>query len=195
MPEAIREFVLSTGLTKTESVLTWDDLIVHNRRLLDAECSRYFFVENPKEIKVENAPEQAAELKLHPGSKEKGSRKFKTKDRFYVAEKDFREFKGGKLIRLMDCLNFTKKKGKFAFDSLEYEKYKKSGEKIIHWLPVQKDLTKAEILMPDKEVKKGLAEPLAKNLKVGDIIQFSRFGFCKLDKKEKDRLRFWYTHD
>ena len=73
--------------------------------------------------------------------------------------------------------------------------YKKSGEKIIHWLPVQKDLTKAEILMPDKEVKKGLAEPLAKNLKVGDIIQCSRFGFCKLDKKEKDRLRFWYTHD
>ncbi|MBI2651843.1 glutamate--tRNA ligase, partial [Candidatus Woesearchaeota archaeon] len=28
LPEAIKDFVLSTGLTKTEAVLTWDDLIV-----------------------------------------------------------------------------------------------------------------------------------------------------------------------
>ena len=194
LPEAIKEFVLSTGLTKTESVLTWDDLIVHNRRMLDAKCNRYFFIEKPKEIKIENAPEQTAELKLHPEFKEKGVRKFKTKDRFYVAEKDFKEFKDGKLVRLMDCLNFKKQKNKFVFDSLEYEKYKKQGDKIIHWLPVQKDLVKVEVLMPNKEVKKGLAEPLVKNLKVGDIVQFSRFGFCKLDKKEKDKLMFWYTH-
>jgi hypothetical protein len=52
-----------------------------------------------------------------------------------------------------------------------------------------------EILMPDKKVAKVLAEPLVKNLKVGDIVQFSRFGFCKLDKKEKNKLMFWYTHD
>ena len=194
LPEAIKEFVLSTGLTKTEAVLTWDDLIVHNRRLLDAKCNRYFFVENPKEIKIENAPEKTAELKLHPEFKEKGSRKFKTKDKFYVAEKDFREFKEGKIIRLMDCLNFVKKKDKIIFDSVEYEKYKKHGDKIIHWLPVQKDLVKVEVLMPSREIKKGLAEPMVKNLKVGDIVQFTRFGFCKLDKKEKGKLSFWYTH-
>jgi len=194
LPEAIKEFVLSTGLTKTESVLTWDDLIVHNRRMLDAKCNRYFFVENPKEIKIENAPEQTAELKLHPEFREKGIRKLKTKDRFYVAEKDFKEFKDGKLTRLMDCLNFVKKKGKFVFDSLEYEKYKKHGDRIIHWLPVQKDLIKVDVLMPDKKIAKGLAEPMVKNLKAGDIIQFSRFGFCKLDKKDSNKLMFWYTH-
>ena len=195
LPEAIKDFVLSTGLTKNESVLTWDDLIVHNRRLLDKECSRYFFVENPKEIKVENAPEQNVELKLHPESKERGMRKFKAKDRFYVADKDLKEFKEGKLVRLMDCLNFKKNKTKFVFDSIEYEKYKSHGDKIIHWLPAQKDLVKVEVLMPDKKVAKGLAEPMVKNLKIGDIVQFSRFGFCKLDSKEKDKLKFWYTHD
>jgi len=195
LPEAIKEFVLSTGLTKTESVLTWDDLIAHNRRLLDSKCNRYFFVENPKEINVKNAPEQTAELKFHPEFPERGTRKLKTKNNFYVSEKDFKEFKDGKLIRLMDCLNFTRKKNNFVFDSLEYEKYKKHGDKIIHWLPVQKDLVKVEVLMPDKEVKKGLAELLVRNLKIGDIVQFTRFGFCKLDKKEKDKLMFWYTHD
>ena len=95
----------------------------------------------------------------------------------------------------MDCLNFTKKKSKLLFDSFNYEKYKNHGDKIIHWLPVQKDLAKVEVLMPSKEVKKGLAEPLVKNLKIGEIVQFARFGFCKLDKKEKNKLVFWYTHD
>ena len=195
LPTAIKEFVLSTGMTKTEAVIKWDDLIVHNRRLLDPKCNRYFFVENPKEIKVENAPEQICELKLHPEFKERGSRKLKTKNNFYVTEKDFKEFKEGKLYRLMDCLNFKKIKNKFIFDTLDYENYKKHGDKIIHWLPVQKDLVKVEVLMPSKEIKKGLAEPLVKNLKVGDVVQFSRFGFCKLDNKTSDKLIFWWTHD
>jgi len=55
-------------------------------------------------------------------------------------------------------------------------------------------LVKVEVLMPDKKVAKGLAEPMVKNLKVGDIIQFTRFGFCRLDSKEKGKLKFWYTH-
>ncbi|MAG91883.1 glutamate--tRNA ligase [Candidatus Woesearchaeota archaeon] len=195
LPEAIKEFVLSTGITKTESVLTWDDLIVHNRRHLDLKCNRHFFVEKPKEIKIENAPEQSVELKLHPESKERGTRKFKTKGKFYIAEKDFKEFKDGKLYRLMDCINFKKHKGKFVFDSKDYQNYKKHGEKIIHWLPVEKDLVKVEVLMPDKKIAKGLAEPMIKHLKEGETIQFARFGFCKLDKKEKSKLVFWYTHD
>ena len=195
LPEAIKNFVLSTGLTKTESVLTWDDLMAHNRRLLDSKCNRYFFVEKPKEMNIDGAPEQNVELKMHPEFKERGTRKFKAKDKFYVAERDFKEFKDGKLYRLMDCLNFKKAKSKFIFDSLKYEKYKERGYGIIHWLPVQKDLVKVEVLMPDKEVKKGLAEPLVKNLKVNDAVQFARFGFCRLDKKEKGKLVFWYTHD
>ena len=195
LPEAIKEFVLSTGITKNESVLKWDDLVVHNRRLLDSKCSRYFFAENPKEIEIENAPQQEVELKLHPEFKEKGSRKFKTKDKFYVSEKDFMEFKDGKLYRLMDCLNFKKIKNKFIFDSLEYEKYKDKGDKIIHWLPIEKNLEKVEILMPDKKIAKGLAEKGVLDLKEEDIVQFARFGFCRLDKKEKAKLLFWFTHD
>ncbi|MEM4267100.1 MAG: hypothetical protein QW404_03545, partial [Candidatus Nanoarchaeia archaeon] len=40
----------------------------------------------------------------------------------------------------------------------------------------------------------GLAEKDVKKLKVGDIIQFERFAFCRLDKKEKNKLVFWFTH-
>jgi len=190
---AIKSFVLSTGINKTESTLTWDDLIMHNKRILDAKADRYFFIHDAKEIKVENAPERTVKLKSHPESEER-VREFKVKDIFYVENDDFKKFKNGKLYRLMDCLNFKKKGSKLIFHSLEHEKFKKHGDLILHWLPKQKDLVNVEVLMPDKELMKGISEPLVKNLKENSVIQFTRFGFCRLDKKEKSKLIFWFTH-
>ncbi|MBW2965726.1 glutamate--tRNA ligase, partial [Candidatus Woesearchaeota archaeon] len=124
----------------------------------------------------------------------KGKRKFITKERFYIAKEDFDSIKEGELIRLMDCLNFRKQGDKFLFDSSDYEIFKKKGKKIIHWLPVQDKLVNVELLMPDNTLAKGLAEHLIKRLKKGDICQLERVGFCRLDKKEKDKLVFWYGH-
>ncbi|MEK6869249.1 MAG: glutamate--tRNA ligase family protein, partial [Nanoarchaeota archaeon] len=191
--EAIRNFVLSTGITKTEATLTWDDLIMHNKRILDAKSNRYFFIHDKKEIKVENAPEQTVKLKLHPDSKER-EREFKVKDAFYIEQEDFKKLKNGKLYRLMDCLNFKKIGSKLVFHSTEHEKFKKNDGLIIHWLPKQKELANVEVFMPDKKLVKGVAEPLVKKTSENVVIQFARFGFCRLDKKEKNRLRFWFTH-
>ncbi|MCH8004274.1 MAG: glutamate--tRNA ligase [Nanoarchaeota archaeon] len=193
LPEAIKNFVLSTGITKVEATLAWDDLIVHNKRILDARASRFFFIHNVKEIKIEKAPKQNVKLKLHPDAKEK-VREFTTNDRFYIEKDDFKKFKNNKLYRLMDCLNFKKKGSKLIFHSLEHKNFKKNGDLIIHWLPKQKDLVKTEILMPDKRLIKGIAEQMVKKLKENDVIQFVRFGFCRLDKKEKNKLGFWFTH-
>ncbi|NQV08701.1 glutamate--tRNA ligase [Candidatus Woesearchaeota archaeon] len=188
LPEAIKSFVLSTGISKAEATLTWDDFIMHNKRILDFKCNRYFFVEDPVKISVKNAPSQDVKLKLHPEDEKRGFRDFKTGKDFYITKKDHKELKKGKLYRLMDCLNFKD----LAFDSRDHSEYKGKGEKIIHWLPVSKDLVEVEVMMPDKSVKKGLAESL--KLKIGDVIQFERFGFCKLDQIKAKKYVFWFTH-
>ncbi|MBU1198948.1 MAG: glutamate--tRNA ligase [Nanoarchaeota archaeon] len=192
-PEAIENFVLSTGMTKSEATLTWDDLIVHNRRVLDEKSNRYFFVAEPVMIVIEDAPQLDIELHLHPEHR-KGGRKFSVADEYYISREDYDVLKGGKLYRFMDCINFMKKGKKFVYDSTEYRKFKAEGDKIMHYLPVQDDLVHVEVTMPDQSIVKGLGEPLMADLKVGDIIQAERFGFMKLDKKEKDKLFFWYTH-
>ena len=46
----------------------------------------------------------------------------------------------------------------------------------------------------DGAIKEGLAEPAVKDLRVDEIIQFERKFFARLDKKEKDKLCFVYTH-
>jgi glutamyl-tRNA synthetase len=198
LPEAIKNFVVSTGLSKAEATLTWDDIILHNRRLLDASADRYSFVKDPVELWVKGAPKQNVEMNLHPEHR-RGGRKFDTYDLFYITKDDAAKLEEGKLYRLMDCLNFRKQKDGFEFDSKDVERYKQHGEKIIHWLPQSDDLIDVEIMMPDKTLTTGLGERTMLKIKVGDVVQFERYGFCRIDKKEKsddgkEKLVFWYTH-
>ncbi len=192
-PKAIKDFVLSTGLNKTESVVTWDDLIKHNRRVLDDEADRYFFMEDPVKIVIEEAPEREIELHLHPEDKQ-GGRPMKVGDEFYIEKRDYEEIEEGELCRFMECLNFEKKKNSFAFHSVDYESFKEEGDNIMHFLPVSDDLVDVEVLMPDKTVKEGIAESNVENIDEGEVIQFERFGFCRLDEKSEDKLKFWFTH-
>jgi len=184
LPEAIKEFVLSTGITKTESTHTWEELEVFNRRVLDIRANRYFFIESPKEIEIKNAPKTEVRIDLHPDDKKRGYREFKTENKFYIQDK----IEPGKVYRFMHLFNF--KNNEF----LSKEHNPELNATIIHWLPVSRDLVKVEIMMPNKEIKKGLAEKTVKKIKVDEVIQFERFAFCRLDKKEKGKMVFWYTH-
>ena len=50
---------------------------------------------------------------------------------------------------------------------------------------ITKMSSKGQIVIPTE---------MRKDIKEGDIVQFARFGFCRLDKKEKNNLKFWFTH-
>ena len=165
--------------------MTWDDLIARNKRIIDPVADRYFFIENPKKIKIKNAPKIGAKAPLHPNHLERGFRALKTTDEFYIQD----NIEKDKVYRLIHLFNFSNKE----FMSVEHDP--RIDAKMIHWLPVSKDLVKVEIIMPDSKIKKGLGEPLLKNLKENNLIQFERLGFCRLDKKEKSKLIFYFAHN
>jgi len=192
-PEAIRNFILKLGLTQTEITVPIDSLYSENRKIIESLANRYFFIEDPIKIKIENAPKRKIKLKLHPDLPKRGFRNLEVNNEFYISKKDYKELQNGKLYRLMDCLNFTKKGNKLVFESLEYKNFKDKGLRIMHWLPVKNNLN-VEILMDDGKVIKGIAENNLKKEKVNSIVQFERRYFCRCDKKEKNKLKFWYTH-
>jgi glutamyl-tRNA synthetase len=190
LPEAIRDFVVSTGISKAEATLTWDDLVMHNKRMLDDVAKRYSAVFDPAEIKVKGTPAMKVELHLNPNLK-KGGRKLDVTGDFIISRKDIDNMDDDEMVRLMDCINIFRDKENICFDSVEYEKF--TGKKVINWLPGKGNVN-VEVLMPDKTVKKGIAEKNVIDIKEGEIIQFERFGFCRLDKKEKKKLKFWFAH-
>jgi glutamyl-tRNA synthetase len=197
--ESLYELARTIGMSKTSSNLDFSVIAAINRRLLDEKAHRYFFIGDSEGVYIEGAPKQELELDLHPHSM-KGGRKFKVHDKFLLSKKDLAGINEGELVRLMDCLNFVKKgsgeKAKYLFDSLDLEKYKKAGKKIIHWLPAG-DCIEAEIMLPDSSIIKGYAETNITNIEEGSVIQFERFGFSRLDSIDEcsNTYRFWFTHD
>lgn len=184
-PEAVRNFLLSFGLTETEITVPISRLYVENKKILEPISKRYFFVERLNKVKIANAPKMMVKVPSHPDNPKMGQRVFKTGDEFYIDD----ELKPGEVYRFMHLFNF--KDGQFL--SKEYDPV--INAKIIHWLPVSKELVKVEIMMPDGSVKKGLAEKDVKKVKVNETVQFERFAFCNSDKKTKDKIVFWYTHN
>lgn len=197
-PDAFVKYAVDMGVSQTDKTVSAEEffkvLNAHNRELLDETANRYFFIDDPVKVVVKDAPKRFVELNLHPDHHDRGQRKFEVHDEFYLSKEDHAKFRLGKLYRLMDCLNLKKTKSGLVFDSEEYEKYQESGEAIMHWLPVSKDLIDVEVLMPDKSLRKGFGESTMKNLKEGDVVQLERFGFCRLDKKEKNHFIFWFAH-
>ena len=200
--ETFRKFVEQVGITANDKKMQADDffkaLNAYNKEIIDPIAKRFFFIVDPIKVKIKNAPTQEIELDLHPDNIQ-GGRKFKTNEFFLLDKRDINNFKDNELIRLMDCFNITKKANEFVFDSLDYEYYKaNNGKKIIHWLPDSSDLINTELLMPDNTLLKGKAESGIKKLKIGDIIQFERHGFCRLDAIEKTIstpiYKFWFAH-
>ncbi|MFT4261353.1 MAG: glutamate--tRNA ligase [Candidatus Woesearchaeota archaeon] len=182
-PEAIKSFVLSTGITKNESTLTWDDFILHNKRLLDKEAKRFFFVRDPIKIKIVGAPKKTIKLHSHPDEKD-GKREFNVHEDYYISKQDFDSLKPG-VYRLIECLNFEFDGESFKYLDNEISTYKNKGKGMFHFVI---DDVKGEVLMPTKELIKGFVEPGALSVAKGKVIQFERFGFvCKNDN-------FWFTH-
>ena len=182
--EAIIKFIKDNGIGKNDLNVNISSLESYNRDVIDKKANRYFFVGNPRKIKIEGAPKKEVNIALHPEFPKRGYRKFKTGDEFYVDE----VFGMNKNYRLMDLLNFNNLK--FVSDKLDT----KLDAKLIHWLPVSKNLVNVELVMSDNTVVKGLGEDRLRKLKMNDVCQFLRIGFVRLDKKLKNKLVFYFGH-
>lgn len=181
LPETLYELVLEVGLSPTATNLDWSVVASINRKIIDPTTKRYFFVKDPKKVKIENNLKQA-KAPLHPEHKEMGFKTLHFDDEFYVQD----TIEKGKVYRFMHLFNFKDN----TFLSEEYDPELKA--KIIHCVPV-KDAMDVQILMADGSLIKGKAEKAVKDLKEGETIQFERSFFCRLDNKEK--MLFVYTHD
>jgi glutamyl-tRNA synthetase len=199
--EAFRRYTKHNGLSPVDKTIPAEEFfkIINsfNKDIIDPKAKRFFMMHDYTKIFIENAPNQNLKLRMHPDNDAMGYRDIEVEKDFLISNNDLKELKDGELYRFMDCLNFRKIGGIFQFDSLGYENFKGVGKKIMHFLPAYGNVD-IEILMDDARTLNGVAEHDVKQLKVGEIIQFERFGFCRLDAIEKKNgqevFKFWFTH-
>jgi glutamyl-tRNA synthetase len=191
LPETIRRLIIEVGPKTVDVTLSWDNLYAINRKIIDPIANRYFFVHDPRKLKVKSISETIiAHLPLHPDDQKRGFREFiiepqKGEADFWVSTQDAALLKKGKITRLMGLFNIqieNAQKGviEASFRSRRHEDAKKLGAPLIHWLPSETGIP-CEVVMPDASTARGIAEDLCRQLKSNDIIQFERFGFVRVD--------------
>lgn len=187
LPAAIRTFVLSFGFSKVESEPTWEKLLAENRKLLDPVAPHFFFVSSPVKMKI-------------IGGKKKKLREMEAEDGVWISGADAESLEAGETIRLKDLYNVKiGKKGKEMSASYAGDEIMK-GKKI-QWVSqgLQCEVLRpGDLLIPSGEynpssmrIDEGLCEKSVHSLEEGEIVQFERYGFCRLDSRKP--LRFVYS--
>ena len=204
-PDAIKKMIVDVGPKTADVTLSWENLYAYNRKILDPQSNRYFFVSEPIELKVKNVPKVfKAKLPLHPEKPEGGFREYTVTPKreegaaiFWIAKRDADAAAVGKVIRLMELFNV--KMESVNADSVEassvseaYEEARKAKAKLIHWIPKGEEIP-CQVVMPDAAVNEGIAESACKKLKPNTVIQFERFGFVRVDKNDA-KLTVYFAH-
>ncbi len=207
-PLAIKRFALSFGLGKQENKADLSLLFKENRKLLDSKANRYFFVEDPVKVSIQDDDgvlPKLVKLKKHPSRDEYRTLPLSTGEGLFISRRDWENFVDGEIIRLKDLANAivrkadgkTEEKGKEGRGPvLEITGGEHKGLPKIQWVPanfaVEAGLTfplpsvdkEGNFIENSLEIKRGYAEKNVLDLKPREVIQFERMGFFALDKKE-----------
>jgi len=188
LPKAVRNFIIGLGMSLADIVMPTEILYAENRKFIDAKANRYFAVLDPINLPIRNAPKvKSAKALLHPDFPRHGSRRIPVNSsKIYVEREDFERFYG-KNVGLMSLytINMKREKGKADFVSKKI----RLEDRKVHW--VSEPNVKVKIVMPDGGVHKAIAEPGIKKVKAGDVIQFVRVGFCRVEKTKKETVLYF----
>ena len=190
-PRTIYNLITEIGVKMADSAISWKKIYGLNRNLLEPVANRYFFVENPQLIEVKGYEdgEVTIERPLHADHLDRGNRILLFDGSAYLAKEDVENG----VFRLMDAVNVDIKDNEVTYNSTSFEDARAVKAKIIQWVPSEENVN-VTIVMDDASLKKGLGESALSDLKVGDIVQFERVGFARLDEISQDGLVFYYAH-
>jgi glutamyl-tRNA synthetase len=193
VPEAIRQFVFSQGISKVESVVDFSLVESANRKILDPQVKRYFFVPQPIKVTVSGVPLKTKRIRLHPTAP-MGDREIKLSSVFYIPAEDVARLKAGDVIRLKDLFNVKiasvddEVTGSYAGDQIIADTAK------IQW--TTDHYLKMTVLVPgllftgdafnpsSLRTVEGYAEDAVGYVPPGETVQFERFGFVRIETQQ-----------
>ena len=173
--EALRKFMIDLGVGETDISISMDTIYAENRKIIDSEANRRFFVWNPVELEIEGDVPRLAHAPLHP-TIDRGFREIPAGNRLFICKSDLASLQAGDNIRLKDLCNVE-------ITSLEPAKARFLGKdvgkrtKIIHWAPANG--LPVKVMKPDG-VDEGMGEAgIAEEL--DKVVQFERYGFVRIN--------------
>ena len=201
--EALRDFILSLGISKRDSKISskefYKGLNFFNKQIIEKESDRAFFIESPTLLRIRNRKNisfNVFQVQKHPSDASKGFREFSVEEEIYIDKKDFEVLEKKDIVRLKHFGNFkvlskNQEKVEVEFVSKEYCKTLKI-KRTIHYIPKREgEYEKCSVIMPDNSCSKGIVEVLGE-LEEDASLQFERFGFVHFDRVDDNNEKIFY---
>ncbi|MDY6768493.1 MAG: glutamate--tRNA ligase, partial [Candidatus Nanohaloarchaea archaeon] len=186
--EAIRNFVLEFGMSENDVSVPVDTLYTENRKLVDDDADRYFFVEDPVELTIHDIPDDIeADIPYHP-EHDRGTRTVpvSVEDGTATVYIDREDLEDG-FLRLKDLCNVEINGGEATFHSVDHTEAVEREAPIVQWVPDEG--TQCTVTMPDGETVDGICEPATPE----ELVQFVRFGFVNVTSTG-EQVAAYYAH-
>ena len=173
--EALRKFMIDLGVGETDISISMDSIYAENRKIIDPQANRRFFVWDPVELEIEGDVPAVAHAPLHPTA-ERGVRRIPAGNKLFICKSDLDALKVGDIIRLKDLCNveilsLEPARGSFAGKDMG------KRTKIIHWAPANG--LPVKVMRPDG-VDEGIGERgIVDDMK--NVVQFERYGFVRIN--------------
>jgi len=189
--DALKKFMVEMGVGETDVSVSMNNLYAENRKIVDPIAHRMFFVADPVEMKIDGYGGGIVSAPLYPNKPE--MREIPAGDTVVVTKEDVSAMTAGSKIRLKDLGNveitsLSPLTAKMIDNSMDTAK--KDKMKIIHWAPLNG--VKVTVLGPDGTVF-GIGEPHIKE-EEDKVVQFERFGFCRIDAVNGDEVVAYFAH-
>jgi glutamyl-tRNA synthetase len=182
--DAIRTFTLSFGMSLSDIEVPAETLYSENRKRIDATTVRRSFVADPVRIDVEEFPDGigSVELSNHPDRPELGTRTVPTGPSFYLARKDVVAHMGSE-VRLKDLLNIElPREPALGNGGLRARFTSRENKRIprLQWVGAD-GARPVDLLGIEGEHTAGLGESTLEDAHPGQIFQFERVGFVRVE--------------
>ncbi|UCC19069.1 MAG: glutamate--tRNA ligase [Promethearchaeota archaeon] len=202
-PEALRETLLDLGMSQSGINFSVSWLYSKNQDIIDKISNRYFYVEDPITIIIDNVPEKKyiAEPLLHPTEPEKGKRIINcivknNQLNLLISLSDAKKFEKNNIIRLKDLMNIQINSVDLNNKMIYATYYSKELDRefaIIQWVPMDEKVN-VTILKPDGTSSKGSGEINLLEIPLKQTIQFERYGFVNPIELKNKNLYCYFTH-
>lgn len=195
--DAIHDTLIAFGMSPVDVTFSPEQIYSTNRPLIDPIANRLFMVVDPVKLLINDVPNDIYEgyPLIHPEFPEKGRRtvpfdRVNSKVFVQVPKKDLEEIGENSIVRLKDLMNikfesFDNEEGTALFHSLDVEAARKANARMIQWTPISSAIP-VRILEANGNWIEGICEPEIATTKPGQIIQFERFAFCRIEKINKE---------
>lgn len=204
--ETLWRIIKDVGINVIDARISYVNLAAINRSIIDPQAKRYMAIEEALPLKLigfNNSIE--AHVLRHPSTRETYNYIIKPGDIVYISQKDFNIIQN-KMFRLMGIGNFALTRPVFSKNyigfearliSLSAKEAKQYRAPIIQWVKLEQSI-RVKLIIPKEtnlETRILFAEKALTNEELGNIVQFYRIGFARIDSKEPEEIKCIFAHE